>query len=62
MKSCPMRNPLWPSAVLGPENPNLPKRDDERERVTRGATVFSELGCAKCHDPNQGYTNNILGG
>ena len=43
-----------------PANPNLPKTDAERERVTRGAKLFSESGCVKCHDPAQGYTNNKL--
>ncbi|HQR06650.1 MAG TPA: hypothetical protein PLN21_07500 [Gemmatales bacterium] len=43
-----------------PENPNLPKTNAERERVARGAKLFSESGCVKCHDPKQGYTNNKL--
>jgi hypothetical protein len=43
-----------------PENPNFPKTEAERERVGRGAKLFSESGCVKCHDPNRGYTNNKL--
>jgi hypothetical protein len=43
-----------------PANPNLPKTHAERQWVTRGAQVFSDSGCATCHDPKQGYTNNKL--
>ena len=26
----------------------------------RGQEIFQEEGCAKCHDPKQGYSNNNL--
>jgi hypothetical protein len=38
-----------------PPNPNKP---DALSR--RGQDIFQEEGCAKCHDPEQNYTNNKL--
>jgi hypothetical protein len=29
-------------------------------RAERGKQIFTDEGCAKCHDPKQGYTNNKL--
>jgi len=29
-------------------------------KATRGKQVFADEGCAKCHDPKQGFTNNKL--
>ena len=43
-----------------PINPNLPKTAGQKALVKRGAAIFKEEGCAKCHDPEQGYTNNKL--
>lgn len=45
-----------------PANPNLPQTAEEKQRVERGRRLFmdAENGCATCHDPKQGYTNNKL--
>ncbi len=43
-----------------PENPYKPKDDAQRQDVARGAKLFADRGCVKCHDPNQGYSNNKL--
>jgi hypothetical protein len=42
-----------------PENPNLPKTDEEREFVARGEAVFDRLRCSRCHG-GEPYTNNKL--
>jgi cytochrome c peroxidase len=51
---------LYLYSLEPPENPYAPKTDAERELTTRGQKVFADSGCAKCHDPEQGYTNNKL--
>jgi mono/diheme cytochrome c family protein len=51
---------LYLYSLEPPENPYAPKTDAERELTTRGRKVFADSGCAKCHDPEQGYTNNKL--
>jgi hypothetical protein len=38
-----------------PPNPN-----PFDKRAARGKEIFAVEGCAKCHDPEQGYTNNKL--
>jgi hypothetical protein len=38
-----------------PPNPNA-----FDAKAARGQQVFTDEGCAKCHDPKQGYTNNKL--
>ena len=43
-----------------PKNPNLPKTTEQKARVKHGEAIFKEEGCARCHDPKQGYTNNKL--
>ena len=51
---------LYLYSLEPPENPYTPKTDEQRQHVARGAKVFSENGCVKCHDPSQGFTNNKL--
>jgi hypothetical protein len=51
---------LYLYSLEPPENPYLPKTDSARQLVTSDRNVFTESGCAKCHDPEQGYTNNKL--
>jgi predicted CXXCH cytochrome family protein len=51
---------LYLYSLEPPENPYAPKTDAQRQGVARGANVFADNGCAKCHDPHQGYTNNKL--
>lgn len=46
---------LYLYSLEPPPNPN-----PFDELAARGKVVFSEEGCAKCHKPNQGYTNNKL--
>lgn len=42
-----------------PENPHLPKTDEEKALVTRGHDVFTRENCARCHSgPN--FSNNRL--
>ncbi|MEZ5330259.1 MAG: hypothetical protein R3F19_34865 [Verrucomicrobiales bacterium] len=49
-------------ALRPPENPNLPKEQEESDLVERGREIFmnEDNRCATCHDPKQGYTNNKL--
>jgi hypothetical protein len=47
-------------AIQPPSNPNLPKSREQTTQVENGARIFKEEGCASCHDPKQGYTNNKL--
>jgi hypothetical protein len=51
---------LYLYSLAPPENPYAPKTDAERELTDRGRKVFADSGCAKCHNPKQGYTNNKL--
>jgi hypothetical protein len=51
---------LYLYSLEPPKNPYAPKTDAERDLTTRGRKVFVDTGCAKCHDPKQGYTNNRL--
>ena len=46
---------LYIYSLKPPPNPN--KFD---ALAKRGEEIFHEEGCAKCHDPKQGYTNNKL--
>ena len=46
-------------ALRPPENPNLPKTDEDRKRAARGEAVFDRLRCARCHAGDR-YTNNKL--
>lgn len=51
---------LFAYSLKPPPNPNLPRTAAQKSLVKRGEAVFKEEGCAKCHDPKQGYTNNKL--
>ncbi len=46
-------------ALKPPDNPNLPKTDEERKLVARGQAMFDRLRCSRCHSGEQ-YTNNKL--
>jgi hypothetical protein len=51
---------LYLHSLKPPANPNLPRTTEEKELVQRGEGIFQDEGCAKCHDPKQGYTNHKL--
>ncbi|MFM8419205.1 MAG: hypothetical protein ACKOEQ_03660 [Verrucomicrobiota bacterium] len=51
---------LFAYSLKPPQNPNLPRTAADKSLVRRGEAVFRQEGCAKCHDPRQGYTNNKL--
>jgi hypothetical protein len=51
---------LYLYSLKPPPNPNLPKTPAQKALVARGRDVFRDNGCAVCHDPKQGYTNNKL--
>jgi hypothetical protein len=46
-------------ALRPPENPNLPRTEEDKHLVVRGEGVFQRLRCARCHSGDQ-YTNNKL--
>jgi mono/diheme cytochrome c family protein len=51
---------LYVYSLSPPPNPDKPKTAADRALVRRGSTIFKSEGCFRCHDPNQGYTNNKL--
>jgi hypothetical protein len=51
---------LYLHSLKPPANPNLPRTTEEKALVQRGEGIFQDEGCAKCHDPKQGYTNHKL--
>jgi hypothetical protein len=51
---------LYVYSLGSPQNPNQPRTAAERALVQQGETLFHNNGCSKCHDPEQGYTNNKL--
>ena len=46
---------LYVYSLKPPENPNQPSA-----ATKRGARLFNEEGCMKCHDPEQKYSNRML--
>ena len=51
---------LYLYSLEPPENPYRPKTVEDQKVIERGANVFADNGCAKCHDPDHGYSNNKL--
>jgi cytochrome c peroxidase len=47
-------------SLAPPENPNRSKAKAQEDLVAQGEKVFLREGCASCHAPESGYTNNKL--